>query len=55
MDTMAYADMMAEKHKAVWDNMGIRYTEFIRTTDARHHQFVQQVLQKSFDNGDIYE
>jgi methionyl-tRNA synthetase len=55
METMAYADMMAEKHRAVWDGIGIRYTDFIRTTESRHHTLVQEVLQKSFDNGDIYE
>jgi methionyl-tRNA synthetase len=55
MDVMAYADMMAGKHKSVWDGIGIEYTDFIRTTEPRHKEFVQKVLQKSFDNGDIYE
>jgi methionyl-tRNA synthetase len=55
METLAYADMMASKHKAVWDGLGIGYTDFIRTTEPRHHAFVQKVLQKSYDNGDIYE
>lgn len=55
MEVMPYADMMAEKHKAVWDGIWIRYTDFIRTTEPRHQKFVQEVLQKSFDNGDIYE
>ncbi|MFT4243972.1 MAG: methionine--tRNA ligase [Candidatus Woesearchaeota archaeon] len=27
---------------------------FIRTTDIEHKQFVQQMLQKAYDNGDIY-
>jgi methionyl-tRNA synthetase len=55
METMAYADMMAEKHRAVWDGIGVRYTDFIRTTESRHKTLVQEVLQKSFDSGDIYE
>ena len=55
MDTMAYADMMAARHQAVWDGISIEYTDFIRTTEPRHQKFVQSVLQKSFDNGDIYE
>lgn len=55
MTTMDYADMMALKHQAVWDGIGIRYTDFIRTTEPRHQKFVQEVLQKSYDNGDIYE
>ncbi len=55
MDTMTYADMMAMKHQAVWDGLGIRYTDFIRTTEPRHHAYVQKVLQRSYDVGDIYE
>lgn len=55
MEVMAYADMMAGKHRAVWDGIGIKYTDFIRTTEPRHKAFVQKVLQKSFDTGDIYE
>ncbi len=55
MTVMDYADMMAGKHRDTWDILGIHYTDFIRTTEPRHHEFVQQVLQKSFDNGDIYE
>ncbi len=50
-----YLDSMAEKHKAVWDSLGIQYTDFIRTTNSKHHELVKTVLQKSFDNGDIYE
>lgn len=55
MKTMPYLDMMAEKHKAVWDWLDIKYTDFIRTTEQRHHDFVREVLQKSFDKWDIYE
>jgi methionyl-tRNA synthetase len=55
MWVMEYADMMAAKHQELWDNSGIRYTDFVRTTDARHRDLVQKVLQKSFDNWDIYE
>lgn len=55
MQIMEYADMMAGKHREVWDGIGIAYTDFIRTTEPRHRDFVQKVLQKSFENGDIYE
>lgn len=55
MKIMDYLDMMASKHKAVWDWLGIQYTDFIRTTEDRHHKFVREVLQKSYDNWDIYE
>lgn len=55
MEIMEYLDDMAYKHKAVWDGLNLEYTDFIRTTEDRHHEFVREVLQKSFDNGDIYE
>ncbi len=55
MEIIPYLDMMAEKHKAVWDWLKIEYTDFIRTTEPRHHKLVREVLQKSFDKWDIYE
>lgn len=55
MEVMHYLDMMAEKHRWVWDGLKIEYTDFIRTTEQRHHAFVKTVLQTSFDNWDIYQ
>ena len=55
MEIEKYLDMMAEKHKWVWDWLDIEYTDFIRTTDKIHHKLVKEVMQKSFDNGDIYQ
>jgi methionyl-tRNA synthetase len=52
---MEYADSMAAEHRAVWDGLDISYTDFIRTTEKRHHDLVREVLQKTYDSGDIYE
>jgi methionyl-tRNA synthetase len=52
MKIMDYLDEMASKHKNVWDNMKLDYTDFIRTTEKRHHKVVREVLQNSFDNKD---
>jgi methionyl-tRNA synthetase len=46
---------MASQHRAMWDALSITYTDFIRTTEDRHRVFVQEVLQKCFDRGDIYQ
>lgn len=54
-EIMDYLDEMAKKHKAVWDGLNIKYTDFIRTTEERHHKLVREVLQKCYDNGDIYQ
>ena len=55
VDIMMYLDKIAWKHKEVWDWLKIWYTDFIRTTEQKHHDFVRTVLQKSFDKWDIYE
>ncbi len=54
MQPNAYADRISELFRSTWDSCGIAYDHFIRTTDAYHKQFVQRVLQKIFDSGDIY-
>lgn len=55
MEIMDYLDDMATKHQTVWDHFGFGYTDFIRTTEPRHHDVVQKVLQKCFDRWDIYQ
>ena len=37
-----------------WDACGIAYDHFIRTTDPYHQDYVQRILQKIYDAGDIY-
>lgn len=55
MEIMDYLDEMASKHKTVWDFFNIEYTDFIRTTEKRHHTLVQEVLDTCHKRGDIYE
>ena len=52
---MDYLDLMAQKHQETWDYFKLDYTDFIRTTSARHHSLVQEVLQHCYDRGDIYQ
>ncbi len=52
---MDYLDNMAAAHKWVWEHFNFDYTDFIRTTEPRHHKLVQEVLQHCFNKGDIYE
>lgn len=54
-EVMEFLDKMAETHKNIWDWLHISYTDFIRTTEPRHHKFVQKILQKSYENWDIYK
>lgn len=55
IDIHEYLDTFAAKHQAVWDTLRVGYTDFIRTSSEKHKNFVQQVLQKVYDKGDIYE
>ena len=50
----AYADRVSALFRSTWDSCGIAYDHFIRTTDSYHQDFVQSVLQKIYDAGDIY-
>ncbi|MDD3262717.1 MAG: methionine--tRNA ligase [Candidatus Absconditabacteria bacterium] len=52
---MEYLDHMAQKWEEVWQALSITYTDFIRTTAPHHKELVQNVLQKAYDKGDIYE
>lgn len=49
-----YTDRVAAQFRSTWDDMGIAYDEFIRTTEPRHQDVVREVLQKVYDNGDIF-
>lgn len=50
-----YVDDYAAKFQEVWAGVNLSYDFFIRTTDSRHEKFTQDLIQKSFENGDIYE
>jgi methionyl-tRNA synthetase len=49
-----FVDEVSARFRAVWDECGIRYDHFIRTTDEHHVRFVQDVLTRIRDSGDIY-
>jgi methionyl-tRNA synthetase len=53
-DPKTYADRISNLFRTTWDTCGIAYDHFIRTTDSYHKEFVQRMLQKIFDTGDIY-
>lgn len=54
-ELMEFLDEIATQDKQVMDLCDISYTDFIRTTESRHHQFVQTILQKTYESGAIYE
>jgi methionyl-tRNA synthetase len=55
LDAKVYVDQIAEKWRAVPELVGAEIDFFIRTTDEGHKKFVQEFVQRIYDNGDIYE
>lgn len=53
-ETQDYCDTVAATFRQVADDMMFSYDDFIRTSETRHKDVVQQVWQKMIDNGDIY-
>jgi methionyl-tRNA synthetase len=49
-----YADRISDLFRSTWDACGIAYDHFIRTTDTYHQEYVQKILQKIYDAGEIY-
>lgn len=49
-----YADSISGKFRKTWTDMGIRFDDFIRTTEERHITVVREILQRVYDAGDIY-
>ena len=50
-----YADEISAKFRALWDEFGISYDHFIRTTNEYHKVTSQNVFTKMLKNGDIYK
>jgi len=49
------ADRNAERFRALMPLLDVSNDFFIRTTDERHEQLVQEFLQRIYDAGEIYE
>jgi methionyl-tRNA synthetase len=50
-----YLDSLVKDTKKVWKDLDISYDYFIRTTDEKHKQTVQEIAQKMYEKGDIYK
>jgi len=54
-EVMEFLDEIAQTFRVTWDAMDVSYTDFIRTTETRHKEFVQSMLQVTHDKGDLYQ
>lgn len=50
-----YVDTIVAGIKSLWQLMDVAYDDFIRTTDQRHVDCVQQIFRKLYEQGDIYK
>jgi methionyl-tRNA synthetase len=48
------ADRVMKRFQALWEKLGIDYSDFIRTTQERHKLGVSAIFRKILDTGDIY-
>ena len=55
MKPIEYVDEIVALFKELWKRLNISNDDFIRTTEPRHEKVVQALMQRSFDNGDIYK
>ena len=51
----AFVDSEVVHWKEALKVLGIEYDRFIRTTDEDHERVASEVIQRAFDNGDIYK
>ena len=50
----ALADRTSAEFRRAWDALGLRYSDYIRTTEPRHETVVQAILTQLWDAGEIY-
>tara|TARA_Y100001934_G_C12379817_1_gene791636 strand:+ start:3919 stop:5412 length:1494 start_codon:yes stop_codon:yes gene_type:complete len=55
IDPQKHCDKMAPRFINLWKKLHISNDDFIRTTEKRHKNIVQSILQRVMNNGDIYE
>jgi methionyl-tRNA synthetase len=54
MEPEVFTDVISTGFRRAWDECGFMYDHFIRTTDAYHLRYVQDLLAKVYEAGDIY-
>jgi methionyl-tRNA synthetase len=55
LSPQAFVDDVAAKFQLAWKKLGLTNDHFFRTTEARHHDVVQEVFRKMKAKGDVYK
>jgi len=53
-DVREMVDANSMTFRNLWPDLNITNDDFIRTTDPRHRRVVEELLQRTYDSGDIY-
>jgi methionyl-tRNA synthetase len=54
VEPQEFVDQISQEFREMWPHLHIEHDQFIRTTDFEHKNCVQQILQKIYDQGEIY-
>lgn len=54
-EPQAHVDDLHLRFKELWKRFNISEHDFIRTTEERHKKVVREILQKLYDEGEIYQ
>ena len=54
IEPIALADRVVSRYEALWERVAISHDDFIRTTEARHRQGVDRLIEKMTAAGDVY-
>lgn len=52
---LAFAEQCTEKFLALWKTLGVEFDGWAATTDPLHKQAVQRILQRLFEDGQLYK
>lgn len=55
VEPQAHVDEMVLRFQELWERLEITHDDFIRTTEPRHTEVVQEILQDLYDRGEIYQ
>ncbi|HEY8393723.1 MAG TPA: methionine--tRNA ligase [Thermaerobacter sp.] len=54
-EPLQYIEPIVAATRELWQRLHISYDDFIRTTEPRHKERVQEIFQRLYDQGDIYK
>lgn len=53
-DPQVFVNNISKIFQSLWPQLYVKHDFFVRTTDDSHKKYVQSILQKVYDEGDIY-